>query len=84
MAMATIGFDFAETYVTRKLYMEKMKKRAQEEGEDGEESTDIKISKIKTGSKDKTSSGCFSWVSKQHHKKISRVSDHSYTEAANS
>nr|KYP47497.1 hypothetical protein KK1_030824 [Cajanus cajan] len=80
--MATIGFDFAETYVTRKLHMEKMKKRAQEE--EGEKSTNMKISTIETGFEDKTSTGCFSWVSKKHNKNISRISDYNDTGPANS
>nr|KYP47501.1 hypothetical protein KK1_030828 [Cajanus cajan] len=62
--------------------MDKMKKRAQEE--EGDKNTDTEISTIETGSEDKASSGCFSWVSKQHHKKNSRVSDHNHTEASNS
>nr|KYP47498.1 hypothetical protein KK1_030825 [Cajanus cajan] len=78
--MATIGFGFAETYVTRKLYKEKMKKRVEEEGE---KNTNMKISTIESGSEDKTSSGCFSWISKQNRRKISHVSDHHDTEAAN-
>lgn len=78
--MATAGFGFAETYVTVKHYKEKMKKRAQEE--EGEESSDMNISSMKTSSGNKTSIGCFSWVSKQHHRKNSRISDYNHTEAA--
>ncbi|TKY56229.1 hypothetical protein E2542_SST20672 [Spatholobus suberectus] len=80
--MATLGFGFAEAYVTRKLYKEKMKKRAQEE--EGEKNTHMKISTTKTGSEDKTLSGCFSWVSKDQHKKNSRISDYNDIEVANS
>ncbi|TKY56228.1 hypothetical protein E2542_SST20671 [Spatholobus suberectus] len=82
MAMATAGFGLAETYVTGKLYKEKMKKRAQEE--EGEKSNDKKIPTSKMSLEDKTSSGCFSWVSKHQHKKISRISDYNDTRAANS
>lgn len=79
--MATPGFGLAEAYMTRKIYKEKMKKIAQEEQE-GEKNSNMKISTIKTGSEDKTSSGCFSWVSKQQHKKNSRISDYNETLAA--
>ncbi|KAG4958986.1 hypothetical protein AAZX31_13G069600 [Glycine max] len=81
--MATLGYGFAEAYVTRKLYKEKMKKRAQEE--EGEKNTNMKISTTKTGSKEQTSSGCFSWVSNHQQRKISRISDYNDdTESANS
>ncbi|RDX76235.1 hypothetical protein CR513_43793, partial [Mucuna pruriens] len=76
--MATVGFGFAEAYVTQKLYKEKMKRRAQEEGD---KNTDMDIPTIKTSSKNKTPSGCFSWVSKHQHSKISRISDYNHAEA---
>ncbi|KAL1308830.1 hypothetical protein HN51_050837 [Arachis hypogaea] len=72
---SSVGFGFAETYVMRKVYNEKMKtkNRAQEERE--EKNTNMKI--------DTTTIGCFSsWVSKQQHKKNSRISDSSQNESA--
>ncbi|KAK7301272.1 hypothetical protein RJT34_12133 [Clitoria ternatea] len=71
MAMVA-GYGLAEAYVTRKIYMEKMKNREQDE----EKITEIKNPKIKAGSEDKASSGCFSWLPKQHHKKNCRISDY--------
>lgn len=77
--MATIGSGLAETYVMRKIYKEKMKKRAHEELQE-EKRTNIKIHTITT---DKTSSGCFSWISKQQGRKNSRIADSNGNEAAN-
>ncbi|XP_027333532.1 uncharacterized protein LOC113848277 [Abrus precatorius] len=79
--MATASYGLAETYVMTKLYKEKMKKQAQEEKE---RNTHIKVHAITTDSEDKTSSGCFSFLSKQHHRKISRISDYNDTEVAKS
>ncbi|RDX81807.1 hypothetical protein CR513_37472, partial [Mucuna pruriens] len=80
--MATAGFGFAEAYVTRMLYKEKMKKRAQEE--EAENNTHMKTPTIKMGSQDKTSIRCFSWLSNHQQSKISRISDYDDTEAFNS
>ncbi|KAK7301274.1 hypothetical protein RJT34_12135 [Clitoria ternatea] len=71
MAMV-VGSGLAEAYVTRKIYVEKMKNREQDE----EKSSNMKNPKIKPGSEDKASSGCFSWLPKQNHKKNSRISDY--------
>ncbi|KAL2317739.1 hypothetical protein Fmac_031615 [Flemingia macrophylla] len=80
------GFALAEAYVTRKIYMEKLKIRAQEEKQEGEKTTNMKISTIETASQDQTSTGCFSWVSKQHHHhhKISPLSHNNVTQVVNS
>ncbi|KOM47998.1 hypothetical protein LR48_Vigan07g170200 [Vigna angularis] len=79
--MATPGFGLPEAYMARKLFMEKRKKSAQE---DEEKSTQMNISTFKRASEGKAASGCFSWVSNHHHKKISRISDCSHTQPANS
>jgi len=71
--MATVGYKFAEVYVMQKMNREKMKKIEKEDVK--------KIDTIKTGSMDKKSSGCFSWLSKRQHKKISRISDSNDQEA---
>ena len=81
LGMATPGFGLPEAYMARKLFMEKRKKSARE---DEEKSTQMKISTIKGASEGKTASGCFSWVSNQHHKKISRISDCNHTQPADS
>ncbi|KAL1349535.1 hypothetical protein HN51_026055 [Arachis hypogaea] len=80
---SSVGFGFAETYVMRKVYNEKMKNknknRAQEERE--EKNTNMKIDT--TERVVPKSIGCFSsWVSKQQHKKNSRISDSSQNESA--
>ncbi|RDX81806.1 hypothetical protein CR513_37471, partial [Mucuna pruriens] len=80
--MATVGFGFAEAYVTQKLYKENLKKRAQEE--ERHKNTNMKIPTMKTGSNHKTPRGCFSWLSKQQRSKNSRISDYNHIEAANS
>lgn len=69
--MASAGFGLAETYVMQKIYKEKLKKRAQEE----KLQEDKKLDTIKTGSTDKTSTGCFSLFPNKQHKKISHISD---------
>jgi hypothetical protein len=69
--MASVGYGLAETYVTQKIYKEKMKKIAQEQKQ---EVKDIIATNTK-GSIDKTSSGCFMWFPKQKHRKISQISD---------
>ncbi|KAE9605892.1 hypothetical protein Lal_00025566 [Lupinus albus] len=78
--MATIGSGLAETYVMRKIYREKMKKIAQEEEVQGERRTNMK--NIHTTTKG-SSSGCFSWLSKQQGRKNSRISNTNENEAAN-
>jgi len=84
MAMATLGgYGLAEAYVTRKLYKEKLKKRAQEEEEE-KKTNMVKISPVERDCENKTSSGCFSWVSKHHQSKSSRISDYNHVESANS
>lgn len=79
--MATIGSGLAETYVMQKLYKEKMKKTAKEVQE--ERRTNIKVHAIATDSDEKTSTGCFSCISKQQCRKSSRISDSIEDEAAN-
>jgi len=76
--MATPGFGLPEAYMARKLYKEKMKKSAQQD--EDKRTPLMKISTIKRGTEGKTPSGCFSWVSKDHHKKISRISDCNHTQ----
>ncbi|ESW13124.1 hypothetical protein PHAVU_008G169900 [Phaseolus vulgaris] len=84
--MATPGFGLPEAYVTTKFYKEKMKKSAQENEEKRTQlmkiSTIERGSKIDRGSKGKTPSWCFSWVSKHHHKKVSPISDCNHTQPA--
>ncbi|CAL0317891.1 unnamed protein product [Lupinus luteus] len=80
--MATIGSGLAETYVMGKIYKEKMKKLiAQEEEVQGERRTNM--NNIHTTTKGSSSSGCFSWLSKQQGRKNSRISDTNENEAAN-
>ncbi|CAK8537420.1 unnamed protein product [Lathyrus sativus] len=69
--MASGGYGYAESYVMQKLYKEKLKKIAQAENLQEEK----KIHTLKTGSTDKTSTGCFSLFPKKQHKKSSHVSD---------
>ncbi|CAL5189353.1 unnamed protein product [Lathyrus oleraceus] len=69
--MASGGYGLAETYVMQKLYKEKLKKIAQTEKLPEEEK---KIDTIKTDSRDKTSTGCFSLFPKKQHRKISHIS----------
>ncbi|KAK7364462.1 hypothetical protein VNO80_13143 [Phaseolus coccineus] len=76
------GYDLAEAYVTRKLYKEKLKKRAQEEDEQ-KKTNMMKISSKERDCENKTSSGCFSWVSKHHQSKNSRISDYNHAQSAN-
>ncbi|KAK7385269.1 hypothetical protein VNO78_30983 [Psophocarpus tetragonolobus] len=77
--MASPGFGLAEAYVTRKLFKETMKKRAEEEIN----TNMMRNSTIKRGSEDKTSSGCFSWVSMHQHTKVSPFSDCNHSQVAN-
>ncbi|BAT81750.1 hypothetical protein LR48_Vigan07g170400 [Vigna angularis] len=77
--MATLGYGFAEAYVTRKLYKEKLKKRAAEE--EGKKTNMAKICTVERDCEKKTSSGCFSWVSNQS--KSSQISDYNHVESAN-
>ncbi|KAK7373072.1 hypothetical protein VNO80_06468 [Phaseolus coccineus] len=77
------GYGLAEAYVTRKLYKEKLKKRAQEEDEQ-KKTNMMKISSKERDFDNKTSSGCFSWVSKHHQSKNSRISDYNHAQSANS
>ncbi|KAK7321143.1 hypothetical protein VNO77_31454 [Canavalia gladiata] len=77
--MATLGFGFAETYVVRKMYKERMQKEAQKEKEEKKKSTDPKIHTITTGSQENASIGCFSCLSNHHRTKISRISDCNHT-----
>ncbi|QCE00473.1 hypothetical protein DEO72_LG7g1764 [Vigna unguiculata] len=77
--MATLGgYGFAEAYVTRKLYKEKLKKREEEEGK---KTKMVKISTVERGCEKKTSTGCFPWVSNES--KSSRISDCNHAEYAN-
>jgi hypothetical protein len=76
--MASGGYGLAETYVMQKLYKEKMKSVAHEEKQEEEDlrKTNKDIGTVKMGSMHKTtSSRCFSWLPKQQHKKISRISN---------
>lgn len=78
--MATLGgYGFAEAYVTRKLYKEKLKKKAPEE--EGKKTNMAKICTVERDCEKNTSSGCFSWVSNQS--KSSRISDYNHVESAN-
>ncbi|CAJ2648537.1 unnamed protein product [Trifolium pratense] len=74
--MASGGYGLAETYVMQKLYKEKILKSIEhEEKQEDMRKTNTEIGTVKMGSMDKTSSRCFSWLPKQQHKKISRISD---------
>jgi hypothetical protein len=78
--MASGGYGLAETYVMQKLYKEKLKSVAHEEKQEEEDvrktNKEIGNGTVKMGSMDKTtSSRCFSWLPKQQHKKISRISN---------
>lgn len=86
--MASLGYGFVEAYVTQKLYKEKLAKmahqeRQQEQQEEGKNT--MKSNATSKASEDKTSGGCFFFLSKQQRRKVSQISDSpDAAEAANS
>ena len=69
--MSSAGFSFAEVYVQRKYYKEKMKRE------------EVNAQNRAHGSQPRTSGGgCFFWPSsKNHGGKIARVTDYDYDQS---